>query len=92
MFRPPLRQALGPRLRVLETWGPRLWPILGGVYAIRAVKRVSTLTPVRPSWAAHRALLPGGAIEPSARGGLSSRGGGLAQRVPAAAPARSSDV
>ena len=71
MFRPPMRGALGPRLAVLDTLGRRLWPALGGVYVIKAVKRVSTLTPLRPSWSAPHALLPGGAIEPSARYGVS---------------------
>ncbi len=78
MFRPPLRGAQGNRLAVLDTLGRALWPALGGVYVIKAVKRVSTLTPLRPSWSARHALLAGGAIEPSARQGLSGvrRGGG----------------
>jgi hypothetical protein len=59
---------------VLETLGQGLWPALGAVYVIKAVKRVSTLTPLRPSWSARRALLPGGAIEPSARNGVSRVG------------------
>jgi hypothetical protein len=77
MFRPPLRAAQGPRLARLDTWGHRLWPALGGVYVIKAVKRVATLTPVRPSWSARRALLPGGAIEPSARQGASCVNGAV---------------
>ena len=52
----------------LATAGSRYWPALGGVYALRAVKRVSTLTPLRPSWKTRRRLLPGGAVEPTARG------------------------
>jgi SAM-dependent methyltransferase len=48
--------------------GSRYWPALGGIYALRAVKRVSTLTPLRPSWKTRRKLLPGGAVEPTARG------------------------
>ena len=71
MFRPPLHGALGPRLAVLDTLGRALWPALGGVYVIKAVKRVSTLTPLRPTWSPRRALLPGGVIEPSARHGAS---------------------
>ena len=71
MFRPPIHGALSPRLAVLDTLGRALWPALGGVYVIKAVKRVSTLTPLRPSWSARRALLPGGAIEPSARNQMS---------------------
>ena len=52
----------------LAAAGSRYWPALGGVYALRAVKRVSTLTPLRPSWNTRRRLLPGGAVEPTARG------------------------
>ncbi|HYN79244.1 MAG TPA: class I SAM-dependent methyltransferase [Lamprocystis sp. (in: g-proteobacteria)] len=74
MFRPPMRGALGPRLAVLDTLGRTLWPALGAVYMIKAVKRVSTLTPLRRSWSARRALLPGGVVEPSARNGASSIG------------------
>jgi SAM-dependent methyltransferase len=79
MFRPPLRAALGPRLSVLDTLGRRMWPALSGVYVLKAVKRVSTLTPLRPSWSARHAILPSGAIEPSARhplNGAHSRGCG----------------
>jgi SAM-dependent methyltransferase len=71
VFRPPLRGAWGPSLAVLDRLGRRLWPGLGGIYVIRAVKRVSTLTPLRPTWSAAHSLLAGGAIEPSARNGAS---------------------
>lgn len=71
MFRPPFRGAQSPRLAMLDAWGHKYWPALGAVYVIKAVKRVSTLTPLRPTWSARRALLPGGAIEPSARNGVS---------------------
>lgn len=78
LFELPLRRALGLRLGSLESLGRRLWPAVGGVYAIRAVKRVSTLTPIKPLWAARGALLPG-AIEPTIRRGCagSNRGRGL---------------
>jgi SAM-dependent methyltransferase len=68
LFQPPLRRALDPRLASLERLGRRLWPALGAVYVIRGVKRVSTLTPIKPLWSARRALLPG-AIEPTTRRG-----------------------
>ncbi len=45
----------------------RLWPMFAGVYVIRAVKRVSTVTPIRLRWRALRVLSPRGVIEPSAR-------------------------
>lgn len=73
MFRPPWPRTLFHRLSFLEPVGRRFWPPLGGVYAIRAVKRVSTLTPLRPSWTSRRPVLHGGAVEPSPRR--------LAQRV-----------
>ncbi|RNE90560.1 class I SAM-dependent methyltransferase [Marichromatium sp. AB31] len=66
MFRPPLTRALGPGGPRIETLGRRLLPALGGVYVLRAVKRVSTLTPLRPSWRGRRQLLPG-RVEPTAR-------------------------
>jgi len=67
MFRPPWRRALVQQFSFLDSIGRRFWPLLGGVYAIRAVKRVSTLTPLRPSWKRRRPVLAGGAVEPSAR-------------------------
>jgi len=68
MFRPPWRRALLKELSFLDSMGRRFWPLVGGVYAIRAVKRVSTLTPMRPSWRSRRPVLAGGAVEPTTRG------------------------
>lgn len=73
MFRPPWPRTLFQRLSFLEPVGRRVWPPFGGVYAIRAVKRVSTLTPLRPSWKSRRPVLHGGAVEPSPRR-LAARG------------------
>lgn len=67
MFRPPLRSAYGNRLDWLEDAGARWCPVLGGAYVIRAVKRVSLATPLRPRWKARPPLLPGGAVKPTAR-------------------------
>jgi len=67
MFRPPWRRALPQQFSIFDTLGRRFWPLLGGVYAIRAVKRVSTLTPLRPLWKNRRPVLAGGAVEPTAR-------------------------
>lgn len=68
MFRPPIRsESLLRRLKFLETYGERYWPMLAGVYVVQAIKRVSTLTPVGPRWRRLRPLGQG-AIEPSARG------------------------
>lgn len=69
MFRPPWRRALLQQLSFLDSLGRRFWPLLGGVYAIRAVKRVSTLTPLRPSWKSRHPVLSGGAVEPTTREG-----------------------
>jgi SAM-dependent methyltransferase len=65
LFCPPLRNAHGPRCAPIESLGRRFWPMLGGVYVIRAVKRVTTLTPLKPSWSSRRALLPGAAVRPT---------------------------
>jgi SAM-dependent methyltransferase len=71
MFRPPWRRTLPRQLSFLGSLGGRYRTVLGGVYAIRAVKRVSTLTPLRPSWKMRGKLIPGGAVEPTARGRMS---------------------
>lgn len=72
LFAPPWPRTLGARLAPLERLGRRLWPAFGAVYVIRAVKRVSTLTPIRPLWPARPSLMPG-AIEPTTRRGYPSR-------------------
>lgn len=70
VFRPPWRRTVRHRgTPLMDTLGARFWPVLGGVYVIRAVKRVSTLTPLRPSWAQRRTLLAPGAVEPTTREG-----------------------
>ncbi len=66
-FTPPLPPRWQQRLGFLEGLGRRVWPMLAGVYVIRAVKRVSTVTPVKLRWHGLRVLSPGGVIEPSAR-------------------------
>lgn len=50
-FRPPLTNfGINKRWPGLEQWGERFIPWIAGVYMIKAVKRVSTITPVRPKW------------------------------------------
>lgn len=67
MFRPPIENSrIMQRLRFLEKAGPKLWPRLGSVYMIRAVKRVSTLTPIQPIWKRRPRLLSQ-VVEPSTR-------------------------
>ncbi|ESQ08012.1 MAG: methyltransferase domain-containing protein [Thiohalocapsa sp. PB-PSB1] len=67
VFRPPLQRACLPQLDRLERIGSHYWPIFGGVFGVRAVKRVKALTPLRPSWVRRTRLLPGRPMEPTAR-------------------------
>ena len=62
-FRPPSRSR---SLAVAERVGRRAWPMLAGVYMVRAVKRVSRVTPIPQRWSRLRVLEPR-AIEPTAR-------------------------
>lgn len=62
-FRPPTRKG---RFEVMENVGRRVWPMLAGVYVVRAVKRVSRVTPIRPHWSRLRVVGPR-AIEPTVR-------------------------
>ena len=66
-FRPPTRSA---RLPAVERLGRRVWPMLAGVYMVRAVKRVSRVTPIPHRWSRLRVLGPR-AIEPTVREPLS---------------------
>lgn len=77
MFRPPWRRALLQQFSFLDTLGPRFWPVLGGVYAMRATKRVSTLMPLRPSRKERRPVLATGAVEPTTRGAAACASGAL---------------
>jgi SAM-dependent methyltransferase len=67
LFRPPMRSAFSHRLDWLEAAGSRWWPIFGGIYVMRAVKRVTLSTPLRPLWRLRPAFLPGGAVKPTVR-------------------------
>lgn len=68
IFRPPFRrESTLKRLAFMESLGQRYWPMLSGVYVIKAVKRVSTLRPVGPVWKRSPAV-GRRAIEPSTRG------------------------
>lgn len=64
-FRPPFQQeTLLHKLRFLDRFGQRFWPILGGGYVMLARKRVTTLTPIRPRWQPRRKLVTAGLVEP----------------------------
>ena len=68
LFNPPLSQRLiMRRVQWLEAVGGRWWPALSAVYVVMAVKRVSTLTPMRPAWQISRSIIGGRAIEPTTR-------------------------
>jgi SAM-dependent methyltransferase len=66
-FRPPLRRALAPGADWLEGAGSRYWPIFGGVFAVKAVKRVPARIHRLPAWRQPPPLLPARPAEPTAR-------------------------
>jgi SAM-dependent methyltransferase len=62
-YAPPFAQRLWlERFGFMENAGARWWPLLGGVYVVRAVKRVLGMRLVTPAWrqerARRRALAP----------------------------------
>ncbi|MET0009553.1 MAG: methyltransferase domain-containing protein [Candidatus Thiodiazotropha sp. 6PLUC4] len=68
-YRPPIqRPGISQRLQFLEQLGENLYPNFGGVYIILAVKRVVTLTHIRPKWSVKKRVLPT-AAEPTIRNG-----------------------
>jgi SAM-dependent methyltransferase len=62
-FRPPTKSA---GLDSIERIGRQVWPMLAGIYVVRAVKRVSRVTPLQQRWSRLRVLRPR-AIEPTVR-------------------------
>lgn len=68
LFCPPIVSPTGARCATIESLGRRFWPLFGGLYVIRAVKRVAPLTPIKPYRTSRCALLPGGAVRPTTRG------------------------
>lgn len=69
-YRPPLgRRWMMERLAFLERVGPRWLTPLAAVHVSLAVKRVSTLTPIRPGWKIASSILGGRRIEPTTRAG-----------------------
>jgi hypothetical protein len=62
-YAPPFRSRLWlSRFGFMEKAGARWWPITGGLYVVRAVKRVAGMRLVTPQWrqerARRRALAP----------------------------------
>jgi len=55
-YAPPFAQpAWHQRFAFMEKAGARWWPILGGVYVVRAVKRVHGMRVITPAWRKERA-------------------------------------
>jgi SAM-dependent methyltransferase len=55
-YAPPFAQARWhERFAFMEKAGARWWPILGGVYVVRAVKRVHGMRLITPAWRKERA-------------------------------------
>jgi SAM-dependent methyltransferase len=70
MFRPPLQNAtVMGKLEFMEQLGERFWPFLAGAYLIQAVRRVSTLTPIRTGWRERTKVFGGQVVEPTTRSG-----------------------
>jgi SAM-dependent methyltransferase len=67
-YRPPLHNlAVMQRLAFMEGLGRRVWPVLGGVYVLQAVKRTATMTPIRLNrWRMKKRVIPA-AAEPTTR-------------------------
>src|SRR6185295_3378890 len=55
-YAPPFRQQLWlDRFAFMDKAGARWWPLLGGIYVVRAVKRVHGMRLVTPAWRVERA-------------------------------------
>lgn len=67
-YRPPMHnQMVMQKLGFMEGIGRRVWPMLGGVYVMQAVKRTATMTPIRMNrWRMKKRVLPA-AAEPTTR-------------------------
>jgi SAM-dependent methyltransferase len=55
-YAPPFREKIWlDRFEFMEKAGARWWPIAGGIYVVRAVKRVHGMRVVTPAWRQERA-------------------------------------
>lgn len=63
------------RFAFMEKAGARWWPIMGGVYVVRAVKRVHGMRMITPAWRRERARRRAFAPVPQRSGGHAARGG-----------------
>lgn len=71
---PPLTQpAWRERFAFMEKAGARWWPILGGVYVVRAVKRVHGMRLITPAWRKERKRRRALAAMPQKNGHVTQR-------------------
>jgi SAM-dependent methyltransferase len=57
-FRPPINnKAILSKLDFMESTGKRFWSAFAGIIVYRAIKRVSTLTPLTPKWRLNKKLV-----------------------------------
>ena len=72
-YAPPFRNGKWlQRFRFLEKAGERWWPIAGGVYVVRAIKRTTGMRLVAPPWRQRRTSAK--ALAPVAQRGNANRG------------------
>ena len=73
-YAPPFAQpAWRQRFDFMELAGARWWPILGGVYVVRAVKRVHGMRVITPAWRKERARRRAVAALPQKNGHVTQR-------------------
>ena len=78
-YAPPFKSAKWlERWKFMEKAGERWWPIAGGAYVVRAIKRTVGMRLVRPSWREWRTSAK--ALAPVAQRGNAASRGGLAAR------------
>lgn len=69
-YAPPFRQEKWlARFKFMERAGARWWPIMGGIYVIRAIKRTPRTIVVTPAWRRERARRRALAALPQGNGG-----------------------
>lgn len=73
-YAPPLANPVWrARFGFMDRAGPRWWPILGGVYVVRAVKRVHGMRVIAPAWRKERARRRAVAAMPQKNGHVTQR-------------------
>jgi hypothetical protein len=69
MYRPPLKSdAMLERLLFMEKANPKYFSMVSAGYVVQAVKRITTITPVRPGWKKRSKVVRGKLLEPTTRG------------------------